>query len=137
MKADPDRSPKPCARHLPGERAVPWSGEVFAWGRGHKTRRYEKGRTSADRVKASCVTASFPAAAGVYLVISILQDTVSESIKNVLIAAACVTAFAAFMHSWVDRGAVQMLLFGGNIAFYGIILGWYLASMTSPVSKGR
>ncbi|MBP5093568.1 MAG: DnaJ domain-containing protein [Abditibacteriota bacterium] len=79
----------------------------------------------------------FPAAAGVYLVISILQGTVSESIKNVLIATACITAFAAFMHSWVDRGAVQMLLFGGNIAFYGIILGWYLASMTSPVSKGR
>ena len=71
----------------------------------------------------------FLAAAVFYLVIGFTQDTISKSVVNVLLATLAVVLIAAMMY---PLGKVSILLLGGNVAFPGMLVGWYGGSIVRP-----
>jgi len=77
----------------------------------------------------------FLGAAVFYLVVGLLQWNVS---KSVLITFACVVGvvlLAGLAYNIKVPGAYsQVLLFGGNVSFISMLIGWYIGSATRPLS---
>jgi curved DNA-binding protein CbpA len=74
----------------------------------------------------------FIGAAGLYLLIGFLQGSISRSVLIAMAATVGVVLFAAMNY---DAARMQVLLFGGNVAFISLLLGWYIGSMFKPLNE--
>ena len=74
----------------------------------------------------------FLGAAALYIVVGLLQGSLSRS---VLISFACVVGVVLISSLTYDpRAYTQVLLFGGNVAFFANLFGWYFGAMLRPLS---
>lgn len=72
---------------------------------------------------------SFYLAAAVYIVIGLVQESLSKSVMKALLATFCLVALASLIY-WPGR--IQVLLFGGNVMFPALLLGWAIGDMFRP-----
>ncbi|MEN6520476.1 MAG: DnaJ domain-containing protein [Armatimonadota bacterium] len=75
----------------------------------------------------------FIAAAGIYLLFAIIQNSVSKAVLKVFLATVVIVYFSALLYS---RGVTSVLIFGGNVVFTGMLFGWYIGSMFCLKSFG-
>lgn len=74
----------------------------------------------------------FLGAAALYIVVGLLQGSLSRS---VLVSFVCVVSVVIISSLTYDpRARMQVLLFGGNIAFLANLFGWYFGAMMRPLS---
>lgn len=71
----------------------------------------------------------FLAAAVYYLIFGFAQQSISMSVVKVLIAASAIVLIAALVYP-LDKASI--LLLGGNVAFSGMLVGWYVGSIARP-----
>lgn len=75
----------------------------------------------------------FLGAAALYIVIGLLQGSLSRS---VLISFACVVGVVLISSLMYDpRARMQVMLFGGNVAFLANLFGWYFGTMLKPLDE--
>ncbi|MCE5314577.1 MAG: DnaJ domain-containing protein [Armatimonadota bacterium] len=75
----------------------------------------------------------FLGAAVLYLVMSLVQWSVSRS---VLITFACVIGVVTLSSLTYQPDAMkQVLLFGGNVSFLSMLIGWYIGASFKPASR--
>ncbi|MHB1458281.1 MAG: J domain-containing protein [Armatimonadota bacterium] len=72
---------------------------------------------------------NFYLAAAIYIVIGLAQDSISKSVFSALSAVVGCVVFCAILY---PIGASQVLLFGGNVVFPGLLLGWMIGDMFRP-----
>lgn len=72
---------------------------------------------------------SFYLAAGMYLLIAVVQEGMSKSIAKVFAATALLMLLAALIYY---PGTRQVLLFGGNVVFASMLFGWLVGDMFRP-----
>jgi len=73
---------------------------------------------------------NFYLAAGVYILIGLIQESLSKSLLRAFAATICVTALAFLVYA---PDPSHVLLFGGNIVFPALLFGWALGDMFRPV----
>lgn len=76
----------------------------------------------------------FLGAAAFYMVVGLIQNSLSRSILITFACVAGVTFASALMYR--PEAARQVLLFGGNISFLSMLFGWYFGAMLRPLSEG-
>jgi len=69
---------------------------------------------------------NFYAAAGIYLIIGLLQESISGSIFRTFAATVLLTLAAAAVYNSAGR---EVLLFGGNVVFLALLLGWGIGDL--------
>ena len=75
----------------------------------------------------------FLGAAAFYIVVGWIQGSLS---KSVLTCFACVVAIVLICASLYGSGAIfQVMLYGGNVAFFASLFGWYLGATLKPLSE--
>lgn len=74
----------------------------------------------------------FPGAAGFYLIFGTLQGNISRSVLTVFGLVIGVVFFATLMYE--PKASMQVLTFGGNVAFISCLLGWYTGAAMKPLS---
>lgn len=72
---------------------------------------------------------SFYAAVVMYTVIGLVQDSLSKSVYKSFVAAFALVLLASLLYS---PGSGQVLAFGGNVAFAGVLFGWGVGDMFRP-----
>jgi len=72
----------------------------------------------------------FWGAAVLYLLVSLLQESLSGSIANVFAAVTIIVLAAALAY---PEGRRQVMLFSGNLAFIGMLVGWYIGAVMRPI----
>jgi len=72
---------------------------------------------------------NFYAAACLYAVAAVLQESFTKSMQRVLGAVVLVTGLLAAAY---DPGHGQVLLWGGNVVFIGLVVGWLLGDFFRP-----
>ncbi|MDO8682486.1 MAG: DnaJ domain-containing protein [Armatimonadota bacterium] len=77
-------------------------------------------------------TVFFYAAAGLSTLLSLLQGYFSKSLAIVFAAVMLITLLASLMY---EPGRASVVLFGGNIAFPAMVIGWYIGSLFGPIEK--
>jgi curved DNA-binding protein CbpA len=73
----------------------------------------------------------FPAAAIFYIVVSLVQGSLSRSVMIVFVAVAIIVTTASVLY--VPEARKEVILFGGNISFWAMLFGWYLGALFRPV----
>ena len=73
----------------------------------------------------------FPGAAAFYIVFAALQGSLSKSVLTVFALVAVIVLIAAAVYIPVAR--MQVLLFGGNVAFLSSLFGWYTGAALKPL----
>lgn len=80
----------------------------------------------------------FPIAAGLYIVLGFIQQSISRSISIVIGAVAAVVIISALLYQPVgvdvSQAKFQVLSFGGNFSFLPMVAGWYIGSMFANTS---
>jgi curved DNA-binding protein CbpA len=74
----------------------------------------------------------FPGAAGFYILLGVLQGSLSRSVLTVFGLVVGIVLFASLMCE--PQARMQVLLFGGNVAFLSSLLGWYTGAALKPLS---
>ena len=74
----------------------------------------------------------FAGAAGFYLVFGALQGTISKSVVTVFGAVVGIVLIAALLYEPAAR--MQVITFGGNVAFLSCLFGWYTGAAMKPLS---
>ncbi len=74
----------------------------------------------------------FLGAAVFYLVMGLLQASLSRSVLIAFAGVAAVVGLASL--AYLPEARNQVLLFGGNISFLAMLIGWYIGTMFRPVS---
>jgi curved DNA-binding protein CbpA len=75
----------------------------------------------------------FLGAAVFYLVMSVVQWNVS---KSVLITFVCVIGVVLFSSlTYRPDAMTQVLMFGGNVSFLSMLIGWYIGAAFKPVNR--
>lgn len=72
---------------------------------------------------------NFYLAAAVYTIIGLAQDSISKSVFSALSAVVGCMVLCALMY---PIGASQVMLFGGNMVFPGLLIGWMIGDMFRP-----
>ena len=72
---------------------------------------------------------SFYVAVGVYVIISIVQDSLSNSVLKSFATTFALVLVAAFVYA---PGRAEVLTFGGNVAFPAVLFGWAIGDMFRP-----
>ncbi|MHB0998013.1 MAG: J domain-containing protein [Armatimonadota bacterium] len=72
---------------------------------------------------------NFYLAAAIYIIIGLVQESISKSVFRALAATFGVAALCALAY---PVGISQVLLFGGNIAFPGLLIGWMIGDIIRP-----
>lgn len=76
---------------------------------------------------------SFLAAAGFYVVAGFAQGSISKSVLTSFVAVLGVVLLCSAVYD--TEGRRQVLLFGGNVSFLSMLVGWYIGSMLLPLSE--
>lgn len=72
---------------------------------------------------------NFYLAAGVYLIIGLVQESVSKSVMRAFVATFGLILLTALVYA---PGVSQVLLWGGNVAFPALLFGWAVGDMFRP-----
>jgi hypothetical protein len=75
----------------------------------------------------------FPGAAGFYIVVGLLQGSLSKSVLTVFGAVVGVVLLSSLVYEPAAR--YQVMLFGGNVSFLSMLVGWYVGSLFKPLSS--
>jgi len=75
----------------------------------------------------------FVGAAGFYLVAGLVQGSLSRSVMTSFAATVGVVLLSALMYEPEARR--QVLMFGGNISFLSMLVGWYVGAMFKPLGE--
>ncbi len=75
----------------------------------------------------------FPAAAVFYIVVSLVQGSLSRSVVTVFLAVVVIATAASVLY--VPEARREVLLFGGNVSFWAMLFGWYIGALFKPVSE--
>lgn len=75
----------------------------------------------------------FVGAAIFYLAFGLIQNSLSRSMLIVFGCVAGVVGMCALMYDPQARN--QVLLFGGNVSFLSMLIGWYLGAASKPLSE--
>ena len=75
----------------------------------------------------------FLGAAGFYIAVGLLQGSVSKSVLTVFGAVVGVVLFSSLVY--VPAARYQVMLFGGNVSFLSMLVGWYIGSLFKPLSS--
>jgi tetratricopeptide (TPR) repeat protein len=76
----------------------------------------------------------FLGAAAFYLLVGFLQGSVSKSVVTVFACVTAVVLIAAIMYN-IDPAIKQVLLFGGNVSFLPMLIGWYIGAAFRPLNE--
>jgi curved DNA-binding protein CbpA len=90
------------------------------------TNRARRSAVPLGAILAGCALLSFYAAFLIYMLIGFAQEAVSRSILRAFAAGFAVAAMFALLG---QPNAVNLLLFGGNLAFLGFLAGWAAGDM--------
>lgn len=74
---------------------------------------------------------SFWLGAGIYIFLAYLQETLSRSVLKVFVSTVAIVFTAALVY---PHGSRQIVLFAGNLAFIGTVIGWYIGAMTRSLA---
>jgi len=72
---------------------------------------------------------SFYLAAAVYVLIGLIQESLSRSLLKAFVATFCLTMLASLVYA---PDSSHVLLFGGNIVFPALLFGWAIGDMFRP-----
>jgi hypothetical protein len=75
----------------------------------------------------------FLGAAAFYLIVGLMQGSLSRSVITVFAAVLGVVLLSALMYE--PGGRLQVLMFGGNISFLSMLFGWYIGWIFRPLSE--
>jgi curved DNA-binding protein CbpA len=75
----------------------------------------------------------FIGAAGFYIIVGLVQGSLSRSVLTVFAGVAGVVLLTSVVY--VPGARHQVLFFGGNVSFLAMLFGWYLGSMFRPLSE--
>ena len=67
-----------------------------------------------------------------YILMGLLQMSLSRSVLIAFAGVAAVVGLASLVY--IPEARTQVLLFGGNISFLAMLIGWYIGTMFRPVS---
>jgi len=73
----------------------------------------------------------FAGAAVFYILVGLLQGSLSRSVLISFVAVAVVVLLSALTYSPAAR--MQVLTFGGNVSFLSLLVGWYIGSLFRPL----
>lgn len=73
----------------------------------------------------------FVGAAAFYIVVGLIQGSLSRSVLIVFAAVAGVVVLSSIVYR--SDAMEQVLLFGGNLSFLAMLFGWYLGAMSKPL----
>ena len=73
-------------------------------------------------------------AAACYLLVGFIQGSVSKSVVTVFACVTAVVLIAALMYNR-DPAVKQVLLFGGNVSFLPMLIGWYIGAAFRPYNE--
>lgn len=74
----------------------------------------------------------FLGAAAFYMVVGLIQSSISRSVMIVFAGVIGVVLLTAIVFQSAGK---QVLLFGGNVAFLSAMIGWYIGSMFRPLDE--
>lgn len=74
----------------------------------------------------------FIGAAGFYMVVGLLQGSLSRSVLTVFVGVAGVVLLTSVLY--LPEARHQVLMYGGNVAFISMLLGWHIGAMFKPLS---
>jgi curved DNA-binding protein CbpA len=72
---------------------------------------------------------NFYAAAAIYTLAGIIQDAVSGSVMKAFVATVCVLAIVGVVYT---PGTRQVLIWGGNLVFPALLVGWTIGDFIKP-----
>jgi tetratricopeptide (TPR) repeat protein len=72
---------------------------------------------------------SFYVAVGIYVIVGLIQDSLSKSVLKSFAATFALVLIAAMVYG---SGGAQVLTFGGNVAFPAVLFGWAVGDMFRP-----
>ena len=72
---------------------------------------------------------SFYLACGVYLLVSIVQESMSKSVVKAMVATFVLVGLASIIY---QPGRLEVLIWGGNVAFPALLFGWAIGDMFRP-----
>ena len=75
----------------------------------------------------------FLGAAAFYMVVGLAQGSLSRSVMVVFGAVAGVVLLSSLLY--VPAARYEVMLFGGNVSFLSMLIGWYIGSMFKPLGS--
>ena len=75
----------------------------------------------------------FLGSAAFYMIVGLAQGSLSRSVMTVFACVTAVVLIAALMYN--DEAVKQVLLFGGNVSFIPMLIGWYLGAAFRPLNE--
>ncbi len=75
----------------------------------------------------------FIGAAAFYIVVGWIQGSLSRSVLTSFACVAAIVLLCAFLYG--SDAVLQVILYGGNVAFLMSLFGWYLGSTLKPLSE--
>ncbi len=75
----------------------------------------------------------FIGAAAFYIIVGLLQGSLSRSVLIVFAAVGGVVVLSALVYT--SEAMKQVLMFGGNISFLAMLFGWYIGAMSRPLDE--
>ncbi len=75
----------------------------------------------------------FLGAAALYLVLGFVQNSISKSILIVFGAVGSVVLLSSILY--VPAARIEVLLFGGNVSFLSMLVGWHIGSLFKPLAS--
>lgn len=72
---------------------------------------------------------NFYAAVGIYTLAGIIQDAISGSVMKAFVATACLLALIAALY---PLGTREVLIWGGNLVFPALLVGWAVGDLVKP-----
>lgn len=75
----------------------------------------------------------FLGAAAIYVALGIIQNSLTRSMITVFACVMLIVLLSALMYEPSAR--MQVILFGGNVSFLSMLVGWYIGAAAKPLSE--
>lgn len=75
----------------------------------------------------------FPGAAAFYIAAGLVQNSLSKSVLTCFVGVVGVVLLSALVYQPDAR--YQVIMFGGNVSFLSMLIGWYVGSAFKPLSE--
>ncbi len=72
---------------------------------------------------------NFYAAVGIYVLAGIIQDAISASVMKAFVATGCLLAIIGILY---PSGTREVLIWGGNLVFPAMLIGWAIGDVVKP-----